>query len=45
MSRGKAHLKDVKAKALAALIAGDTPTEVAAKYGLHRETVRNWNYL
>ncbi len=40
--RGKPRDKDVKAQAIAALILGDSPTEVANRYGLPRGTVRNW---
>jgi transposase len=40
--RGKPREKDVKAAAIAALILGDSPTEVASRYDLPRGTVRNW---
>lgn len=40
--RGKPREKDVKAAAIAALILGDSPTEVANRYTLPRGTVRNW---
>jgi hypothetical protein len=40
--RGKPREKAVKAAAIAALILGDSPTEVANRHNLPRATVRNW---
>ncbi|MEP6569259.1 MAG: hypothetical protein ABJC10_05735 [Acidobacteriota bacterium] len=40
--KGKAHAREVKAQAIAELIAGDSPTLVAASYGLPRKSVSNW---
>ncbi len=40
--RGTPRERDVKAAAIAALILGDSPTEVANRYTLPRGTVRNW---
>lgn len=40
--KGKAHPKEVKALAIAELLTGNSATDVAAKYKLPRESVRNW---
>jgi len=40
--KGKSTPKTLKAQAMAALIAGECPTEVADRFGLPRESVRNW---
>jgi hypothetical protein len=40
--RGKPREKEIKAAAIAALILGDSPTEIANRYNLPRGTVRNW---
>ncbi len=40
--RGKAHAREVKAQAIAELMAGDSPTVIAARYDLPRKSVSNW---
>lgn len=40
--RGKAYAKDLRARAIAALIAGESPTAVADRLNLPRTSVRNW---
>ncbi|MBA2703125.1 MAG: helix-turn-helix domain-containing protein [Blastocatellia bacterium] len=40
--KGKAHAREVKAQVIAALIAGETTTAVAAKHNLPRKSVSNW---
>lgn len=40
--KGKSHAREVKARAIAELIAGDSPTVIAAKYRLPRKSVSNW---
>ena len=40
--KGKAHDREVKAQAIAELIAGDSPTVVAARHKLPRKSVSNW---
>lgn len=40
--RGKPRERRIKAAAIAALVLGDSPTEVANRYCLPRGTVRNW---
>jgi transposase len=40
--RGRATAKDLKAQAIAALIAGESPTDVANRFKVPRTSVRNW---
>ncbi len=40
--KGKAHGREVKAQAKAELIAGDSPTVVAARHNLPRRSVSTW---
>ena len=40
--KGKPHPRQLKARAIAALIAGESPASVADRLGLPRESVRNW---
>lgn len=40
--KGKAHAREVKAIAIAELMAGDSPTVIAARHDLPRKSVSNW---
>ena len=42
MCRGKPHSPEVKAAVMAALLAGQMPSDIAAKYKLPEQTVCTW---
>ena len=42
MPRGKAHSDETRAAVMAALMAGQLPSEVAKSYKLPERTVREW---
>lgn len=42
MASGKAHPPEVKASVMAALLAGQSVTEVAAEYAIPEGTVKTW---
>lgn len=42
MARGKAHSEEVRAQVMAALLAGQGVTEIAAQYSIHVRVIQRW---